>query len=305
MTDRLDSLAIFVAVAEHESFVEAARALNRSPAAITRAVAVLEDRLQTRLLNRTTRSVALTEAGARFLEGCKRALAAYEALEGLAGAAGSPRGTVRLTAPSLFGRLHVLPLVEEFLASEPHVDIRLLLVDRVVALVDEGLDIGVRIGQLPDSALRATRVGAVRGVVCASPAYLARRGVPGEPRDLGDHAVISCTAITATPERWSFRGKNGSFTVAVHPRLVVNTTEAAIDAALRGLGLTCLMSYQTDAHVAAGRLDEVLRAFEEASIPIHLLHPAGRHMSGRVRLLLDHLAAGLRARFADVVPGGV
>jgi DNA-binding transcriptional LysR family regulator len=179
MQDRLDSLTIFVAVAEHQSFAEAARQLSRSPATVTRAVAALEERLQARLFNRTTRSVALTDAGARYLASCRRLLAAYDELEAEnIGERAEPRGWINVTAPVMFGRLHVLPVVRSFLEEHSRVDIRLLLLDRVVSLVDEGLDLGVRIGQLPDSSLRAIRVGQMRRIVCASPQYIARQGVP-------------------------------------------------------------------------------------------------------------------------------
>ena len=186
MQDRLDALTIFVAVAEQQSFAEAARQLGRSPASVTRAVAALEERLQTRLFNRTTRSVALTDAGVRYLESCRQLLAAYDELEAVNfGERVQPRGWINVTAPAMFGRLHVLPLVQSFLSEYPHIDVRLLLLDRVVSLVDEGLDLGVRIGQLPDSSLRAVRVGQVRRIVCATPQYIARHGVPVTPRDLG------------------------------------------------------------------------------------------------------------------------
>src|SRR6516162_3112929 len=264
MPDRLDALAIFVAVAERQSFVEAARQLSRSPASVTRAVGALEERLQTRLFNRTTRSVALTDAGARYLDRCRRLLATYDELEAVNfGERVEPRGWINVTAPAMFGRLHVLPLLRSFLEDYPQVDVRLLLLDRVVSLVDEGLDLGVRIGQLPDSTLRAVRVGQVRRVVCATPQYIARRGVPATPRDLnpassrrgggaavprspgrrGNHSVVACTAVTPVPDRWSFHHPSGVTSVTVTPRLVVNTTAAAIDAALEDLGLTCLRRF--------------------------------------------------------------
>jgi DNA-binding transcriptional LysR family regulator len=180
MQDRLDALTIFVAVAEQQSFAEAARQLSRSPASVTRAVSALEERLQTRLLNRTTRSVALTDAGQRYLESCRRLLSAYDELEAKnTGERAEPRGWINVTAPVMFGRLHVLPIVRSFLDDHPRVDVRLLLLDRVVSLVDEGLDLGIRIGELPDSSLRAIRVGQIRRIVCASPEYIARHGVPG------------------------------------------------------------------------------------------------------------------------------
>jgi len=298
MQDRLDSLTIFAAVAEQQSFAEAARHLSRSPASVTRAVAALEERLQTRLFNRTTRSVALTDAGARYLESCRRLLATYDELEAVnLGERAQPRGWINVTAPTMFGRLHVLSIVPSFLGEYPQVDVRLLLLDRVVSLVDEGLDLGVRIGQLPDSSLRAVHVGEVRRIVCAAPQYIARHGMPAVPQDLSSHTVVACTAVTPIPDRWSFHGPSGVTAVAVRPRLVVNTTAGAVDAALDGLGLVCIRSYQAEPHAAAGRLQIVLADYEPPPAPIHLVHPEGRHLPAKVRLFLDHAAGALRAKF--------
>ncbi len=298
MRDRLDALTIFVAVAERQSFAEAARQLARSPASVTRAIAALEERLQTRLLNRTTRSIALTDAGTRYLDTCRRLLAAYDELEMVnLGDRVQPRGWINVTAPVMFGRLHILPLVRGFLSEYPQVDVRLLLLDRVVSLVDEGLDLGVRIGQLPDSTLRSVRVGQVRRVVCASPQYIARHGVPATPRDIESHSVVACTAVTPVPDRWSFRRPGGITSIGVRPRLVVNTTAAAVDAAVDNLGLTCVLSYQMEPHAAAGRLQTVLVEYEPPPLPIHIVHPEGRHLSPTVRLFLDHIGEGLRRKF--------
>jgi DNA-binding transcriptional LysR family regulator len=298
MQDRLDALTIFIAVAEQQSFAEAARRLSRSPASVTRAVTALEERLQTRLLNRTTRSVALTDAGARYLENCRRLLATYDELEAVnLGERTRPRGWINITAPVMFGRLHVLPLVQAFLGEYPQVDVRLLLLDRVVSLVDEGLDLGVRIGQLPDSSLRAVLVGQVRRVICAAPQYIARYGVPATPRDLGNHCVVACTAVTPIPDRWPFHGPSGVTSVAVTPRLVVNTTAAAVDAALDGFGLACILSYQAEPHIAAGLLQTVLVEYGPPPAPIHIVHPEGRHLPAKVRLFLDHATEALRAKF--------
>jgi DNA-binding transcriptional LysR family regulator len=298
MQDRLDALTIFVAVAEQQSFAEAARQLSRSPASVTRGVAALEERLQTRLFNRTTRAVALTDAGARYLENCRRLLAIYDELEAVnLEDRVQPRGWINVTAPAMFGRLHVLPLVQDFLSEYPPVDVRLLLLDRVVSLVDEGLDLGVRIGQLPDSSLRAVLVGQVRRVVCAAPQYIARYGMPAKPRDLGNHCAVACTAVTPIPERWSFHGPSGVSSVPVTPRLVVNTTAAAVDAALDGFGLACIMSYQAEPHIAAGLLQTVLVEYEPPPAPIHIVHPEGRHLPAKVRLFLDRATEALRAKF--------
>jgi DNA-binding transcriptional LysR family regulator len=298
--DRLDALTTFVAVAEQGSFIGAARRLGRSPAAVTRAVAALEDRLGTRLLNRTTRAMALTEEGARYLDSARRLLAEFEELEaGAAGEGDLPRGTLAVTAPVLFGRLHVLPVALAFLKDHPAVDLRLLLVDRVVSLVDEGLDVGVRLGQLPDSSLRAIAAGAIGRAVYASPDYLARHGAPAAPQDLVGHACISFADGATGLQRWSFGREDAAHTVGVRPRLAVNTAEAAVDAAVAGLGVTRVMTYQA-AMEEAGQLVRILREHEPPSVPIQLVHPAGRHLPAKVRLFVDRAVAALRARFKDV-----
>ena len=298
MTDRLDTMAMFVAVAELGSFAEAARRLNRDPAAVTRAVAALEANLRVRLLNRTTRSVALTDEGGRFLDGCRRLLASYDDLRTLGdGAHAEPHGAISVTTTGMFGRLHVLPSIVRFMERYPRVDVRAMFVDRIVSLVDEGLDVGVRLGKLPDSSLRATRVGQVYLSVYASPNYLARHGEPLSPRDLLDHQTVSCLTISPIPDRWSFDGADMT-SVPVKPRLVVNSIESAADAVAEGAGLTFLASYHAHAYVQAGRLRRVLAAWEPAPIPIHILQPAGRFPAVKVRLFVDHLAADLRRRFA-------
>jgi DNA-binding transcriptional LysR family regulator len=298
MSDRLDTIAIFVAVAEHESFAAAARHLGRTPAAVTRAVAALEEQLRTRLLNRTTRSVSLTDDGARYLDVSRRLLAAYNEMQGLEIASEAPpHGLLHVTAPTMFGRLHIIPAIAGFLERFPLVDVRALLLDRVVSLVDEGLDVGIRMGELPDSSLRAVRVGHVYMAVYGSPAYLRRRGEPETPHDLRNHNTISCIGMTPIPELWSFEGTRGIHGVPVKPRLIVNTTDAAVEAADAGLGLTFLVSYQVDAHVRAGRLTEALTNYRTPAIPIHIVHPAGRFVPTKVRMFIDHVAEELRRKF--------
>jgi DNA-binding transcriptional LysR family regulator len=286
--DRLDSLAIFVAVAEEGSFVAAARRLHRSPAAVTRAVAALEDRLATRLLNRTTRAVALTDAGARYLDRCRRALAEFEALElSAASEQAEPRGLLTVTAPEMFGRLHVLPIAQAFLAEYSELRMSLLLLDRVVSLVDEGVDVGVRIAHLPDSSLRAIHVGDVRRVACASPSYLAARGAPKTLKDLGAHDVIAVQGASPVGERWP----------QTRARFTVNTMQAALDTAVAGGGIVRVYSYQASAYETTGELRRVLAGHEPEPIPIHVIHPAGRHLPAKARLFIDQAVASLRAKF--------
>lgn len=297
--DRFDQLAVFVAVAEERSFIAAARRLGRSPAAVTRALAALEARLGTRLFTRTTRSVILTEAGRRYQEPCAAVLRDLAALDVQAVRAQHElHGTLAVTASVVFGRLHVLPVVGEFLRRYPSVDVQVTLSDRVLSLVDEGFDVGVRIAHLRDSTLKAIRVGSVRRALYASPAYLAARGEPAVPADLGHHACLSVTGVTTSTTRWTFRRGRGTTTVTVAPRLVVNLAEPAIDSATAGLGITCVLSYMVDHLVAADLLRPVLRAFEMAPIPVHIVYPAGKHLPRKTRLFIDALTTALRQKLA-------
>jgi DNA-binding transcriptional LysR family regulator len=298
MADTLETIATFVAVAELGSFAEAARRLNRDPAAVTRAVAALEAEMQVRLLNRTTRSVALTDDGLRYLEGCRRVLASYDDLRALGDDSTEPHGAIGVTATGMFGRLNVLPSIVTFLERYPRVDIRMMFLDRVVSLIDEGLDVGVRLGNLPDSSLRAMRVGQVHLAIYASPAYLAEHGEPRAPADLIHHRTVSCLPIMPIPDRWSFDGAGGLTSVSVRPRLIVNTAEAAADAIASGAGVTFLASYLAQSYVDDGRLKRVLRSWTPSPIPIHIVQPTGRFPAARVRLFVEHLARDLRSRFS-------
>jgi len=296
--DRLDELAIFVAVAERGSFVAAARHLGRSPAAVTRAVAALEDRLGTRLFNRTTRAVALTDAGGRYLDQCRRALAELEELElSAASERSEPRGLLTVTAPEMFGRLHILPIAQEFMRDYPAVKVSLLLLNRIVSFVDEGVDLGVRIAQLQDSSLRAIQVGWVRRVTVASPTYIAARGEPGKPADLMAHDIIAVTGIRTAHDRWTFGEGARETTVVLEPRLTLSTVQAALDAAVAGGGIVRPLSYQSAPLEAAGQLRRLLRDQEPPPIPIHLIHPTGRYLAPKVRLFIDRAVAALRGRF--------
>jgi DNA-binding transcriptional LysR family regulator len=293
--DRLDELAVFVAVAEQGSFIAASRGLGRSPAAITRAVSSLEDRLAMRLFNRTTRSVALTDAGARYLDRCRRALAAFDELAlSAASEQVEPAGALTLTAPEMFGRLHLLPIAQDFMRDYPRVSVSLLLLNRIVSFVDEGIDLGVRIAHLPDSSLRAIAIGHVRRVACASSAYLTRRGVPSTPDELVGHDAIA-VASSGDVDRWIFAERP----VAVDARLVVNTVQAALDAAVADGGIVRVLSYQAAPLEASGALRRILVPWEPPPIPIHIVHPAGRHLSPKIRLFIDPAVTTLRGKFAD------
>jgi DNA-binding transcriptional LysR family regulator len=300
--DRIDAWITFATVAEARSFATAARRLGRSPAAVTRAVAALEERLGARLLNRTTRSVALTEAGARALETARSVLAGFEQLEGVAAAdRQEPRGRLGVTASVVFGRLHVLPVVQAFLRDHPAATVQLVLLDRVVSLVDEGLDVAVRLGRLPDSSLRAIRVGEVRRAVYASPKYLRANGTPRTPQELARHACIACTAVTPVPDRWTFERAGRKLAVSVSPRLVLNSAESAIDAALAGFGPTCVLSYMVDPHLRAGRLERILDAFEPPPVPVQVVIPAGRFVTPLARAFVEQAVEALRATLGSLI----
>jgi DNA-binding transcriptional LysR family regulator len=294
---RAEAMTVFVQVAEHRSFAAASRRLKRSPAAVTRVIGELEARLGVRLLNRTTRAVSLTEAGERFLAGARRVLTDLEEIERAAAGEGmAPRGELRATAPILFGRLHVLPIVTEFLDRFSDVSVTLNLLDRPVDLVEEGLDIAVRIGPLAESSAVATRVGAVRRIVVASPHYLAQHGTPQAPADLGQHAVVAFSGIAGV-ERWVFHDTSGDETsVAIRARLVVTTAEAALDAVRAGFGITRVLSYQAADDISRGSLVRLLSPHEAYELPIHLLYPGGRHPAPKLRAFVDFARPRLRRR---------
>lgn len=280
--DRLDAMRAFLAVADRASFAAAARSLRWSPAMTTRAVAALETDLGLPLFNRTTRSVRLTEQGAVYAEKCRHILAEVEAARSLArGEDASPRGTLAVTAPVLFGRLHVMPIAEMLGAAHPGLAIRLTFVDRVTHLVEEGFDLAVRIGTLADSTLVAVKVAEVSRMVVASPGYLASAGTPLVPADLRHHRIVSFDAVGST-DAWRF-GRTGAAAVRVLPRLSVNTADAAVDAIERGQGIGRLLSYQVRAGLAAGRLQRLLADDEPDAVPVSLVYPAGRRGSANIQ----------------------
>ncbi|MFZ4702559.1 MAG: LysR family transcriptional regulator [Candidatus Methylumidiphilus sp.] len=292
--DRLHLMTVFVAVAEEESFAGGARRLGMSPPAVTRAVAALEERLSVKLLNRTTRYVRVTEAGQRYLDDSRRIISELdEADEAAAGINAEPRGHLAVTAPVLFGKLFVLPGIVEYLQRHPAMEVSALFVDRVVNLLEEGLDVGVRIGELPDSSMKAIRVGSVRRVMCASPGYLDMHGTPHTLAGLSGHTLIAASAVTPTQE-WKFGKGAGQSSVRVKPRLTVNTNDTAVKAAVQGFGITRLLSYQVAAHLAAGQLKIVMPEYEPASMHIHVLHREGRYASAKIRSFVDLIAARIR-----------
>lgn len=296
--DRLEAMTVFLRAVEGGSLSAAGRQLGMPLATVSRKLSDLELHLKARLLNRSTRGLTLTDAGRDYLAACKRILEDVGEAERVAGGEFSePRGELVITAPIVFGRLHVLPVITEFLSAYPAVDVRLVQGDRIVHLLDEHVDLAVRIGPLPDSRLTATRVGGTRRVVCASPAYLAAHGTPATPTELDSHRCITFEAMSAA-ETWRFPVDGVEISVPVRSRLMVNTAEAAIDAALAGAGLTRVLCYQVEAAERDRQLQRVLRGFQPAPAPISLVYSAQRRLPLKLRAFLDFATPRLRERLA-------
>ncbi|HYG69233.1 MAG TPA: LysR substrate-binding domain-containing protein [Anaeromyxobacteraceae bacterium] len=304
--DRVRELEVFVAVAEAGSFARAGARLRVSAPAVTRAVAALEERLGARVFNRTTRSLALTEAGARFLESAKHVLAALEEGErAVAGEGAAATGHLAVTAPVTFGRWAVAPVTSAFLKAHPGVTVSLTLLDRAVNLVEEGMDVAVRIGRLPDSTLVARRIGEVRRVLVASPAYLSAHGEPAAPQALAAHAIVGLTGLMANREwRYVDRGTGGR--VALKPRFEVNDAVAAIEAAEAGDGITLALSYQVAEKIAQGRLVPVLQRYAPPPVPVQLVHPQARLVAPKIRAFADFAGPRLSDALARLpeIPAG-
>jgi len=285
--DRIDAMQAFVTVADLEGFAPAARKLGVSASNVTRLIAALEQRLGARLLQRTTRQVALTDAGARYLERARRILADVEEAEGSARDERTrPGGRLVISAPIGFGRLHVSAVVTAYLKRYPEVSVDLRLSDRLINLVEEGTDLAIRIGHLPDSALVARHVGGMRRIVVASADYLARRGEPKTPAALASHDTIQFGAMTAAPD-WRFVDHGREVRIATAPRFSTNSADAAIQYAEAGGGLTRVLAYQAAESLKAQRLQIVLAAFEQPALPIHLVYPTSRLLSAKVRTFID------------------
>ncbi|RWM22656.1 MAG: LysR family transcriptional regulator [Mesorhizobium sp.] len=297
--DRLEAMSLFVAAVEAGSLSAAGRRFGIPLATVSRKVSDLERHLKTRLLNRSTRQLTLTDAGHAYLAACRRILDEVgEAERTAAGEYSAPTGELIITAPIVFGRLHVLPVVTGFLAAYPDVAIRLMLADRLTQLTEEHIDLAVRIGELPDSSLVATRIGSIRRVVCASPAYLAEHGTPETPQDLAAHSCITFEGLTA-PAAWTFATGKTDLTVPIRSRLRVNTAEAAVDAAIAGVGLTRVLSYQITAAVRSGTLRTVLEAFEPQPWPVSLVHAGQGLLPVKLRAFLDFAAPRLKKRLVQ------
>jgi DNA-binding transcriptional LysR family regulator len=285
--DRIDAMQAFVAVADLQGFAPAARKLGLSPSGVTRLVAALEERLGARLLQRTTRSVALTDAGARYLERARRVLADVDEAEGsIQDERSRPSGRLAVSAPVGFGRLHVSPVMSEYLKRYPEVSGDLRLSDLMINLVEEGVDLAVRIAHLPDSSLVARQVGEMRRIVVASPVYLKAHGEPATPEAIASHQTIQFGAMS-TPPDWHFVRGGHEVRVAPAPRLTTNSADAAIQYAAQGGGLTRVLAYQAADAIKVGRLKIVLAKFEPPPLPIHIVYPTSRLLSAKVRTFID------------------
>lgn len=293
--DKLHLMSVFVAVAEEEGFAAGARRMGMSPPAVTRAIAALEARLRIKLLNRSTRFVRVTDAGQRYLDDARRIIAEVEtADEAAAGINAEPRGHLAVTAPVLFGKMFVMPGIVDYLNRYPGMDVSALFLDRVVNLLEEGIDVGIRIGELPDSSMKAIRVGQIRRVLCASPAYLAQHKQPETAADLAQHLIVAASGVTPFVE-WKF-GPDGKTTIRVKPRLTVSSNDAAIEASLLGLGISRLLSYQVAAHFESGQLLRLLQQDEPQPLPVHVVHRESRYASTKVRSFVDLIVTQLRGQ---------
>jgi DNA-binding transcriptional LysR family regulator len=294
--DRLESMSVFIAAVESGSLSAAGRRLGMPLATVSRKVSELESHLKARLLIRSTRKLSLTDAGEAYLAGCKRILEHVAEAERIAsGEYRAPRGELVIAAPIVFGRQQVLPVVTQFLKAYPEVDVRLALGDRVLNILEDHIDVAVRIGELPDSRLVATRVGRVRQMICASAGYLKERGAPKRPEDLKKHDCITFAGLMS-PDAWNFKAAKSEVSIPVHSRLVVNTAEAAIDAAVSGIGLTRVLSYQVEREIRDGALVTVLKKSEPAPIPVSLVYAGQRLLPLKLRAFLDFATPRLRQR---------
>lgn len=300
--DRLDAMSILRDVVDAGSLSAAGRRLGVPLATVSRKVSDLEKHLGTRLLNRSTRQLTLTDAGRAFVAACRRILEdVAEAERAASGEYSAPKGELNLSAPIVFGRLHVLPVAMAFLKTYPDIDIRLMLSDRVVDLQEDRVDVAIRIGELPDSSMVATRVGAIRRVLCGSPAYFAAHGRPEHPKELAGRDCITFAGLMSA-DSWTFKAGKADVAVSIRSRLVVNTAEAAIDAAIAGIGVTRVLSYQVANAVRAGDLAVALQDFEAAPSPVSLLHAGQPLQPQKLRAFLDFAAPRLRQALSQADP---
>ena len=292
--DRLQTMTVFIAVAEEAGFAPAARKLNISPPAVTRAISELEERLGARLLHRTTRSTQLTDAGARYLQDCRRIVCEVEEAERhAAGVHAAPRGEVSITASVPFGYKVLMPIMFDLMDEYPQLSVSLSLADRIVHMFEEGIDIAVRIAELPDSTLVASRVGSVRRLLCASPGYLDERGRPTSPDELKDHEILDFVNMASSGE-WHFEQNGVTKQFKIQSQFHVNKADVAIGAALAGRGITRVLSYMISNELEEGVLEIVLDDWTPPAVPIHIVHKEAGQTSARVRAAVDFLVGHLR-----------
>jgi DNA-binding transcriptional LysR family regulator len=296
--DRLEAMSVIIAVTETGSFSAASRRLRTPVATISRKVAELEARLKAQLFQRSSRQMTLTDAGRSYIEACKRIIEQVDDAEReVSGEYRIPKGDLAVTAPWGLGHMHLLPITVEFLSAYPEIALRLVLTDRVVNTVDENIDVSIRIGVLPDSNLIAKRVGSVRITLCASPGYLAARGLPKEPGDLRDHDCITIDDVAAQ-RTWRFAKGNREIDTSIRSRLTVTESEAAIEAAIAGAGIARVMSYKMEAARRAGDLVTMLESFELAPLPMHIVYAERKPMPLKLRAFLDWVTPRLKDRLA-------
>jgi DNA-binding transcriptional LysR family regulator len=297
--DRLGAMAILLRVVQAGSLSEAARQLEMPLATVSRRLSELEAHLQAQVLNRSSRRLSLTDAGRLYIEACKRILDQVdEAERSIVGVYKEAKGRLTVTAPVVFGRMHMIPIAKQFLDAYPDIDLKLVLADRLLDMLETNIDVAVRIGALADSSMVATRVGAVRRVVCASTAYLERHGRPARPQDMQSHTCVTFDNL-ASPEAWRFVGAKSDIIVPIHSRLTVTTAEAALDAVIAGLGFSCLLSYQISESRRAGLIDVVLEEYERPAWPVSVLHLGQENPPKKLRAFLDFFTPRLRARLAE------
>jgi DNA-binding transcriptional LysR family regulator len=297
--DRLEAMSTFLAVVEHGSLSAASRRLNTPLATVSRKISELESRLRTKLFDRTTHKLVLTGAGSSYVDACKRILAEVgEAERAASGEYVAPTGELTVTAPVGMGRIYLIPILADFFKTYPEIDASLIMTNRVLNLQQEQIDVGVRLGALPDSSIIAIRVGTVRRVLCASPSYLAVRGTPRTPDDLAGHDCVTF-AGSVSPDVWTFVRDKTNVAVPVHGRLVVDTVEAARDAACAGIGIASGFSYYAKTALERGALTTLLDEFQPAPLPVHLVYTANRFLPIKVRAFLDFAAPRLRQVFAE------
>ena len=292
--DRLEAMSTYVAVVEAGSLSAAARRLNTPLATVSRKISELESHLRTKLFNRSGRKLVLTDAGSSYVAACKRILAdVAEAERSASGEYTAPTGDLIVTAPVGFGRIYLIPILADFLKAYPDIQVSLILADRVLSLFQEQVDVGLRIGALPDSSMVAIRVGTIRRVVCASPAYLAARGTPRTPDDLTGHDCITYSGFSS-PDLWTFVQEKTNVAIPVRSRLVVGSAEAACDAASAGIGIVSAFSYHMQAALDRGVLTTLLDEFQPPTLPVNLVYTANRFLPIKVRAFLDFVAPRLK-----------